>query len=194
MPQVYPSRCAKKGRFAPLTAGLDLSDVSDSRDVALLFVGLSDPRHLVAALHGALAVKRWRCAMNAPWMWGWWVTGWPSWSIVTMLGVTTGYLGSKMGYWKEKTCQSIMLKKVSMTDYHQLSWKIKIWSEVTVWAGGGSELKYHGYHGVLQPVIFGLAALHWQGEMLPAQEPNAFASSLVSSKRFEKHLCLSWHV
>ncbi|CAL1161440.1 unnamed protein product [Cladocopium goreaui] len=53
------------GRFAPLTAGLDLSDVSDPRDVALLFVGLSDPRHLFAALlHGALAVKRWRCAMN----------------------------------------------------------------------------------------------------------------------------------
>ena len=90
-----------------------------------------------------------------------------------------------MGYWKEKTCQSIILKKVSMTDYHQLSWKIKIWSEVTVSAGGESELKYHGYQGVLQPVIFGLAALHWQGEMLPAQEPNAFASSLVSSKRFE---------
>eukprot|EP00435_Cladocopium_sp_Y103_P020496 s1453_g5.t1 len=48
------------GRFAALTAGLAAS----SGDVALLFVGLSDPRHLFEALLRRQAVKGWRCAMN----------------------------------------------------------------------------------------------------------------------------------
>ena len=53
------------GRFAPLTAGLELPEGSD---LALLFVGLSDPRHLIEALLlRGRGTRRARCAMNAPW-------------------------------------------------------------------------------------------------------------------------------
>ena len=56
------------GRFAPLTAGLEPPEGSAS-DLALLFVGLSDPRHLIEALllRGGRGMRGARCAMNAPW-------------------------------------------------------------------------------------------------------------------------------
>ena len=58
------------GRFAPLTAGLELPEGSAS-DLTLLFVGLSDPRHLIDALllrgRGTRGTPGARCAMNAPW-------------------------------------------------------------------------------------------------------------------------------